>query len=99
MNREKFLQAKLRNISQVYSGKRDCCRCGCGGEYTATSSMVNSRSDVNDALVEKRLARAKKLILAGADVDFRDTYVDIETGNNRTLTFYFDEVAKSNSLI
>ena len=97
MNKEKFLAAKLENISQVYYGKRNCCRCGCGGEYTATSYMLETRSgDVNDSLVEKRLKRAKKLIEAGnVDVDFGDTYVDIETGNNRTLTFYFDDVAVS----
>ena len=96
MNREKFLSARVENISQVYSGKRNCCRCGCGGEYTATSYMLFARSNENDKLVEKRLNRAKKLIQAGnVDVDFGDIYVDIETGNNRTLTFYFDEVHAS----
>jgi hypothetical protein len=96
MNKEKFLGAKLENISQVYYGKRNCCRCGCGGEYTASSYMLEARSNVNDSIVEKRLKRAKKLIEAGnVDVDFGDTYIDIETGNNRTLTFYFDDVAVS----
>jgi hypothetical protein len=96
MNKEKFLSAKLENISQVYYGKRNCCRCGCGGEYTASSYMLEARSNVNDSIVEKRLKRAKKLIEAGnVDVDFGDTYIDIETGNNRTLTFYFDDVAVS----
>ncbi len=28
----------------------------------------------------------------GADVDWGDNYVDVETGDNRCLTFYFDEV-------
>ncbi len=92
MNTEKFFQAELKNISQVYSGKRNCCRCGCGGTYTATSYMVEPRSDINDKLVEKRLKRAKKLVLEGADVEFGDNYIDIETGNNRCLTFYFDEL-------
>jgi hypothetical protein len=96
MNKEKFLSAKLENISKVYYGKRNCCRCGCGGEYTASSYMLEARSNVNDSIVEKRLKRAKKLIEAGnVDVDFGDTYIDIETGNNRTLTFYFDDVAVS----
>lgn len=92
MNTEKFLQIELKDVSKVYSGKRNCCRCGCGGTYTATSYMVEPRSDINDKLVEKRLKRAKKLVLEGVDVDFGDNYVDIETGNNRCLTFYFDEL-------
>ena len=94
MTKEQFLNATLNQISQVYSGKRHCCRCGCGGDYTATSFMVEPRSDVNDSLVEKRLKRAKRLVESGADVDYGDTYVDIETGDNRALTFYFDEIKK-----
>lgn len=92
MNEIKFLQAEISNISQVYSGKDHCCRCGCGGTYTATSYMINPRSDVNDSLVQKRLKRAKKLVLEGAEVGYGDTYVNISTGENRALTFYFDEV-------
>lgn len=93
MNKEQFLQATVSQVSQVYSGKRNCCRCGCGGDYTATSFMVKPRTDdINDALVAKRLKRAQKLVLEGADVDWGGTYVDIETGNNKCLCFYFDEV-------
>lgn len=93
MNKEQFLQATVSQVSQVYSGKRNCCRCGCGGDYTATSFMVKPRTDdINDALVAKRLKRAQKLVLEGADVDWGGTYVDIETGYDRCLCFYFDEV-------
>ena len=92
--KEQFLDASLTQISQVYYGKRYCCRCGCGGTYTATSYMENPRSEVNDALVEKKLKRAKKLVLEGAEVEYSDTYVNISTGVNRALTFYFDEVKK-----
>ena len=94
MTKEQFLQAEISNISQVYFGKDRCCRCGCGGTYTATSYMENPRSEVNDALVEERLKRAKKLVLEGAKVEYEDTYVNISTGVNRALTFYFDEVKK-----
>ena len=87
-----FLSSGLAQISQVYSGKRNHCRCGCGGDYTATSFMADPRSEVNDSLVSKRLSRAKKLIQSGADTLFGDKWVDIETGENRCLTFYFDEV-------
>jgi hypothetical protein len=93
MNKETFLQATVSQISQVYSGKRNCCRCGCGGDYTATSFMVKPRTDdINDTLVAKRLKRAQKLILEGADVDWGGNYIDVETGDNRCLCFYFDEV-------
>ena len=84
-----FLKAELSNISQVYLGKRNICRCGCGGEYTATSFMKEPRSDVNDTLVEKRLNRAKNLVLAGVDVMYGENFVDVQTGRDRTLTFYF----------
>jgi hypothetical protein len=54
--------------------------------------MDEPRDDINDKLVERRLKKAKALILNGANVDYDKTYVNIETGDNRALTFYFDEV-------
>lgn len=92
MNKETFLGLSLESISQVYMGKRRHCRCGCGGEYTATSYMKEPRSTVDDALVSKRLKRAKALVLSGADVDYGQTYIDVQTGENRSLTFYTDEL-------
>lgn len=92
MNKETFLRLSIESISQVYMGKRRHCRCGCGGEYTATSYMKEPRSTVNDALVSKRLKRAKALVLSGADVDYGQTYIDVQTGENRALTFYTDEL-------
>ena len=94
MNINEFLNFTIENISQVYVGKDRCCRCGCGGDYTATSHMVEPRSDVNDSLVEKRLKRAKRLIESGVEYQIGDNNINIELGNNRALTFYFDEVAK-----
>lgn len=98
-SKEEFLNVTISEISQVYSGKRDCCRCGCGGDYTATSFMNDARSDVNDKLVEKRIKRAKKLLEGGAEFDAGDTYFDIKTGNDRTLTFYFDELKVKKDLV
>jgi hypothetical protein len=94
MTKEQFLQVEISNISQVYFGKDRDCRCGCGGTYTATSYMKDPRSDVNDSLVEKRLKRAKKLVLEGAKTTYGDNYVNISTGNNKALTFYFDDLKK-----
>lgn len=93
MNKEQFLQATISQVSQVYKGKRACCRCGCGGDYVATSYMDKPRTeDINDKLVARRLKQAKKLVLEGAEVDYGSTYVDVVTGWDRTLTFYFDEI-------
>ena len=94
MTIEQFLQSEISNISQVYFGKDHCCRCGCGGNYTATSYMKDPRSDVNDSLVQKRLKRAKKLVLEGAEVEYGYNFVNIPTGENRALTFYFDDLKK-----
>lgn len=94
ITREQFLSSKLSDISQVYNGKRNCCRCGCGGNYVASSYMADNRSEVNDSLVEKALKRAKRLVEDGADVLYGYTFVDVESGKDRTLTFYFDEIKK-----
>lgn len=92
MNVERFLSLKLSEVSQVYSGKRNCCRCGCGGKYTATSFMESPRSEVDNAKVLKSLEKAKRLVKAGHDVDFGDNYIDIETVPGRCLTIYIDEI-------
>ena len=94
MNKEKFLALTIEGVSQVYMGKRNCCRCGCGGDYTATSFMQNPRSAVNDSLVTKRLKRAQELVRQGADTEYGDTWIDVQTGQDRTLTFYTDELKK-----
>jgi hypothetical protein len=94
MNTEKFLALTIEGVSQVYMGKRNCCRCGCGGDYTATSFMQDPRSKVNDSLVAKRLKRAQELVRQGADTEYGDTWIDVETGQDRTLTFYVDDLKK-----
>ena len=93
-SKEQFMSCTVSNISQVYLGKRNSCRCGCGGTYISTSYMANPRNQINDKLAEQRLKKAKALIEQGADVDFGPNYVDVQTGENRTLTFYFDEIKK-----
>ena len=61
----------------------------------ATSFMEEPRTDIiNDSLVAKRLARGKRLVESGAVVEYGDVYVNIETGDNKALTFYFDEIKK-----
>jgi len=99
MTKEQFLNVTIKDISQVYSGKNHHCRCGCGGDYVATSYMVKPRSEVNDSLVAKRLAKAKRIIesnvkIDGEEIGYNETYINIPIGKNRALTFYFDEVAR-----
>ena len=110
ITKEQFLAAKLEDISQVYLGKRHCCRCGCGGEYTFTTHSTRKEKyyEVNNELVAKRLKRAKELVMKAqtigngninvdADVVFGTTYVDVKTDvrGNRCFTFYFDETKKN----
>jgi hypothetical protein len=40
--------------------------------------------------VSSKLKKAKQLLTEGAAYDSADTYFDIQTGENRTLTFYFN---------
>ena len=89
---EEFYNFKLSQISQTYLGDDSCCRCGCRGEYTATSYHNNPRSEVTDSLVETRLERAKRLIRKGNKYEIGSNNINVSTGNNRALTLYFDEI-------
>lgn len=92
MDKAKFLKLSVSEISQVYSGKQECCRCGCGGDYVSTSYAVNPRSEVDNSLVLKRLKRAQKLVLRGADVEVLDgVCYEVQTGVDRCLTFYVEK--------
>ena len=93
MDKQTFMNIEIDKISHVYKGKRDCCRCGCGGDYISTS-FAERPNEVNDKLVARRLQQAKVLLQNGADYDEGDNYLDVETGDNKTLTFYFDELKK-----
>jgi hypothetical protein len=96
MTKEQFMESTVANFSQVYKGKRDCCRCGCGGTYFASTygdENVQGRSNsVDNKKVERYLRQAKKCIDYGKDYIIGKTYIDVETGKDRTLTFYFDEL-------
>lgn len=88
-----FLKATVKDISQVYKGKRNHCRCGCAGEYTPTSFMINPQGNVNDNLITKRLRRMQRAVqLREVEVEYGETYVDVKIGDNQSMTFYFDDV-------
>jgi len=94
--KEEFMKSTISNFSQVYKGKRNCCRCGCGGIYFATTygdSLVQGRANyVDNRKVERYLRQAKKCLEYGKDYIIGENNIDIETGNDRCLTFYFDEL-------
>ncbi len=92
ITKEEFLSSSLDKISKVYMGKRHHCRCGCGGQYVSTSYSNDKNQIVDDELVRKKLIRAKKLVEKGADCFAGGTFFDVETGKNKTLTFYFDDI-------
>lgn len=92
MNKEKFLSLDISNISQVYEGKQNHCRCGCGGDYISTSYMKEPRSNVDDQSVLIKLQKAQKLVREGVKVSFGENYIDVTVRYNRTLTFYIDDL-------
>jgi hypothetical protein len=87
-----FLNVTLSQVSQIYVGKDNCCRCGCGGTYIATSFMKDARSEVNDSLAQRRLNKALKLVRDGSFVEYGGTYVNVVSGNNRAICIYFDDI-------
>jgi hypothetical protein len=54
--------------------------------------MEKPRNEIKDKLAERRLKQAQQLVLEGADYDSSYNYFDVETSENRCLTFYFDEI-------
>lgn len=89
---EKFESLTIGQVSQVYVGKDRHCRCGCGGDYVATSFMVEPRSEVNDKLAKSRITKAKKLVEQGAELRVEPTYFNVSYGNNRAITIYTEEI-------
>lgn len=88
-----FLNSNVNDFSQVYYGKDNVCRCGCAGEYVATSQMKNARSLVNDEFVSEKLLIAKKMVMQNkCELEFDSNNINISYNNNQALTFYFDEM-------
>lgn len=98
ITKEQFLAATISQISQRYNGVSKRCRCGCKGNYVSTSYAKGKHSEVNDSLVAKSLKRAQRLIAEGAEYSAGDTYFDVLSGENRSLTFYFDDLIGTDSV-
>ena len=93
--KEDFLKIELNQVSKIYVGKDNDCRCGCAGTYCSTtySQVELDIENANNSKAEKRLKRAKKLLLEGAKFELEDTYIDIVSGDNRAITVYWNNIA------
>jgi hypothetical protein len=71
-------------LDQIYLGKQDCCRCGCGGDYADQD---------NPELLNKRFNRFKRMAEVGALISYIDSkqlILEITTGQDRCLTVYLN---------
>ena len=71
-------------LDQIYLGKQECCRCGCGGDYASKD---------NPELLNKRFSRFKRMAEAGGVITYIDSkqlILEITTGDNRCLTVYLN---------
>lgn len=72
-------------LDQIYIGKQNCCRCGCGGSYADKD---------NPSLLKKRFNRFKRLAEAGETItyiDSRQLILEITTGEDRCITVYLNK--------
>lgn len=67
----------LPEITRIYVGADNACRCGCKGAYHEPDSVGFKRA----------LNKAYKL---ESSDDVNATYVNFPYGNNRAITLYFD---------
>lgn len=65
------------NVSKIYHGANEGCRCGCRGEYfdTTSSEFANKVSAI------KRLGEV--------DAQVTERYINIPIRNNKAYTVYF----------
>ena len=91
----KLQEINLDQVSTVYVGLDNHCRCGCGGTYANTSYMEGAGDEVDDKLALRRLNKAKKLALQpDTEVEYNDTFINVSYGNNRAITIYLDDLKK-----
>ena len=66
---ERGFDIKLENIRQVYRGKLDNCRCGCGGDYLYTQNEADKMNEGRD-----------KYFIKGSDVAIKNDLKKFESG-------------------
>lgn len=86
---------QFKDVSQIYCGKQDSCRCGCGGYYVATSNMINPRSDVNDKVCKKLIKEFNRIMKYKGLAEDQETYKEVSLDNKTCITIYLDEIKKN----
>lgn len=83
---ENFKSLTVKDISKIYLGKGNNCRCGCAGDYADKD---------DEKLLEKRLKNAQKLFAKSAEyvIASDGMYIDIVksgdiNGSYKSLTVY-----------
>lgn len=72
----------LTNITDIYHGKDNYCRCGCGGKYFAPKSKGYTRA--LNALAEMQFEKKR--------IEIGDTYINLSIGDesdNKCYCLYF----------
>ena len=92
MSFEKTFEIKLENINQVYRGKLDGCRCGCGGCYLYTKKEADSMNEGRDEHFMKGSDKAIKNDLKKfASGDYPIKFWEYEDENILEIETHIDE--------
>lgn len=93
---EQVLALAPTEVSMVYTGIDRICRCGCGGEYYATTMHKGARASIDDKQVARLLNRAKKLIREGVSYDLYEFGINVPTHDKskrgKAIMLYWDEL-------
>ena len=76
------MQFIAENVTRIYLGRDDVCRCGCHGEYV-------ERGEPKFDMRLRRFAKKLEGYEPGKD-DVGDNYLNVSYGNDRAMTAYFD---------
>lgn len=78
-------QIATNTPNKIYSGKDNCCRCGCKGKYY----------EPKDKMFKSMLDRSvNKFLSEDSTVDVYGNYINISYGNDRAYTIYFEKEVK-----
>jgi len=86
---EKYVEFDESKIEQIYYGKGNCCRCGCGGYYAQPDSDIQTDKDI--------MRKALKLFRSGKrEIESIDGFVfEIKLSGDKVYCLYTDEPQKT----
>ena len=92
MSFEKTFQIKLENINQVYIGKLDWCRCGCGGDYLQTKQEADRiNKEAGRRLVRSNEKKILSAINKFASADYQVKFMEWENEFCLEIQTHLDE--------